>query len=695
MKPARRLSLGVLVPAVLVGVMLASAGGAAAAPGGAVTGKSSTGLQLGQLERASQTRPNLSAGTAGAAVASIGGPRTTFNPHSAIANASTKSAAARAVTFPSVTCPSSSCGTIAFGGAITQPHALNATANGALFGGDIEPPDQGMCAGNNYVMELINIADMQVYSSKLQPLSGLTSLDTLMGLTNLGWSSGGDVSCLYDPANGGHWFITEFVSTNTEASGGPFTGCFSGQLQDSCREGIAVSTGNNPLTTSWNVYFLDPNTFSPNDPGEGYLLNDFTKIALTRDAFLLFYDEFDSRGPYPPCPAADCLSFNGAQEFAIDKNALESGANFPNLVHENMGTDPAVQPPDGNCMNGPGAGTDCWVAIIPAASPPGEYDNANGGTGFMVGSLDFNSFATLSGSGDNRVAVFHWTGLSNLNSPNCAACGAIKFGSQIFTGVQSYTDDGWACPVSQGDPCGLAAQRSGTVDLGTFCKTFGLASKQPCPENGLATNGDTATQASYAGGQIWFAVSTLLNERFGKSSETHSGAAYWVLNASPFDKNRSPLTISSQGYVAAAHEDLLFPAVATDGATHGLMSFTLSGDGGPTGADNGGFFPSSAYGMLSPTAPGLVGGTAFIADLGQAAQDGFTEYQPFPYPGNGTRPRWGDYGAATYVPGTGFYFASEYIQSAACALKVFRKDPTCGGTRDPFANFGTSLNLVK
>jgi hypothetical protein len=121
----------------------------------------------------------------------------------------------------------------------------------------------------------------------------------------------------------------------------------------------------------------------------------------------------------------------------------------------------------------------------------------------------------------------------------------------------------------------------------------------------------------------------------------------------------------------------------------------LSGDGGPTGADGGGFFPSSAYGLLSPTAPGLVGSTAFIADLGQGPQDGATEYQPFPgFPGNGTRPRWGDYGAATFVPGTGFVFASEYIQDPPCALKVFRKDQTCGGTRDPLVNFGTSVNLL-
>jgi hypothetical protein len=706
MRPVRCVCLAGFLPAVVAGLMLGGTGAAAAAAkpsGGTVVGVTAGRLQVGHLSRARQTRPNLTAGTTSSVASqSFGAPRNPFNPHRAIANAR-PTAAASVMPFPTVTCPGVGCATIASGSAVTQP-ALNATANGKLFGFDIEPPDQGLCAGHGDVMESINIGEIQVFNgSSLAPISGATSLDSLMGLTNLGWSSGGDVSCLFDPSNGGHWFITEFVATNSEANGGPFTSCFNGGIPDSCREGIAVSTGPDPTNTSWNVYFLDPNTFSPQDPGHPFLLNDFAKIATTGDAFLLFYDEFDAKGPYPPCPAADCLSFNGAQEFALDKNALEMGTSA-NLVHENMGTDPSVQPPDGNCMTGPGAGTDCWAQVIPAASPGGEFDASNGGTGFMVAALDFNSFATLTGNGDNRIAVFDWTGLSNISSTDCSACGSINFGHQLFTGVQSYTDDGQACLVSQGAQCGLAPQKAGTLDLGTFCKTFKQAPSQPCPENGLNTNGDGATQASYANGQLWFGVHTLLNQQFNAPNsihnETHVGVAYWVLNANPFNTAQHALTLTSQGYVSAAHEDLLFPSVATDGLGRTLMSFTLSGDGGPTGADGGGFFPSSAYGLLSPTAPGLIGNNAFIADPGQGPQDGFTEYQPFPgFPGNGTRPRWGDYGAATFVPGTGpgtgFYFASEYIQSPACAPKAFRKDPTCGGTRDPLANFGTSINLVK
>jgi hypothetical protein len=602
-------------------------------------------------------------------------------------------AAAPVVPFPTVNCASAGSGCDAVssssGGANTNRIGLAATANGALYNEDIEPPDQGLCAGNGYVIESINIGEMQVFNQKLQPVTGITSLDKLMGLTKLHYGSGGDIMCEYDGDNGGHWFITEIVSTTTS----PFTGCFAG-ITEGCREGLAVSTTNNPQSTSWNIYFIDPNTLSPNDPGAGHLLNDYGKMGNTRDALLFFYDEFNLSGSLPACPAFGCEEFNGAQELAIQKKALELGYLSSNFVHENMGTDPFIQPPDGSCDSGPTAGVTCWYQVIPATSPSSQFDNNYGGTGFMAGNTDFQSFTFGTGNGDNRAAVFYWEDLSALNSANCAACGDITFGDQLFTGLESYTDDGQACLASAGDPCGLAPQRYGTLDLGTYCASEGLAGAQPCPEQGIATNGDGVTQLSYSGGQLWFAVSTLINQTFASSSEIHIGAAYWVIGTSSFVGGTHLLTLTSQGYVAAAHEDLEFPTlVGAPGAEGGLMSFTLSGNGGPTAADSGGFFPSSAYGRVTATSGGLVGSTINVSALGKAPQDGFSEYQGLPGP---IRPRWGDYGAAVFVPGAGFFFASEYIQYPNCNPAYwFGVDGTCGGTRDVFANFGTSINSAK
>ncbi len=593
--------------------------------------------------------------------------------------------------IPNVSCAPAltGCDTVGVtnGGADTNPHAMAATLNGQLYGQDIEPPDQGLCAGNGYVMEVINIGELQVYTPQLAPESAPVTLDNLMGLPALGWSSGGDIMCLYDPDSGGHWFVTEFVSTNTEASGGPFTGCFAG-VMDACREGLAVSSGNNPLTSTWSVYFLDPNTLSPTDPGAGFLLNDFAKMGNTRDALLLFYDEFNLGTSVPACPAYGCAGFNGSQELALQKSALEAGDATVNMVHENMGTDPAIQPPGQSCFTGPTAGVTCWFQDIPATSPSdAQFDNNFGGTGFIVGALDFT------GTGDNRVAVFYWTGLDDLNTPGCSGCSGITFGSQLFTGVEPYLNEGANCPASQGGLCSLGAQKAGILDLGTYCKKLVPGATTPkCPENGIATNGDGATQASYSDGNIWFAISTLINQMFGSSSEIHTGAAYWVVSTSSFTGATPRLTLTSQAYATDAHEDLEFPTLVGGTGGNAIMSFTLSGNGGPTGADSGGYFPSSAFGRVTTTSPGLVGATMYVAALGQAPQDGFTEYQPLP---TIPRPRWGDYGAAVFVPGQGFYFASEYIPYPNCEPSYFFKvDRTCGGTRDQNANFGTSLNFV-
>ena len=86
------------------------------------------------------------------------------------------------------------CDTISLnsGGATTNPLGLNAVDSGGLYGGDIEPPDQGLCAGNGYVMEVLNIGELRVYNSALSAISGDVSLDNLLGLTTLGYSSGGD-----------------------------------------------------------------------------------------------------------------------------------------------------------------------------------------------------------------------------------------------------------------------------------------------------------------------------------------------------------------------------------------------------------------------------------------------------------------------------------------------------------------------
>jgi hypothetical protein len=645
--------------------------------------------------------------------------RTALNAH-VMPSPAARRAAASVGADPPVPAPTVSCEPLGpgcdpvsmSGGGSVGVKGLNAVDSGTLPTnplGDIEPADQGLCAGNGFVVEANNIGEVLVFNQRLHRLSSPIPLDTLMGLTGRGWSSGGDPSCLFDYANGGHWFFTEIASANTEASGGPFTGCFSGAKASTCFEAIAVTVGSNPFGP-YNVYFLNAN-YNKNEPGYPFLLNDFAKIATTRDAFLLFYDEFPLN--LAKDPGIGGGFFNGAQELAFDKNALEEGmpvnsnGNKPNpnfnVAIENMGLLPT---PDGTCssdneFHAPSIA--CWFTVIPAQAPdPSQFDNSFGGSGFMLASLNFNGFAGgIPSAGANQIAVFDWTGLRGLNSPGCSNCSSIQFGGQLFSGVQLYNDPSNAIGVGV-----LGAQKAGPIPLGNEC---GVTQVPPtttppggCPEGGLNTNDDGFFQASQAQGQLWGAVDTAINQTFSSeaSPEQHAGAAYWVVGTRSFDQS-GVFTLTSQGYVSARHEDLEFPAMAAegfpsqDGGNGGaIMTFTLSGNGGPTGADNGGFFPSTAFGRLSSTSGGLLGPVQ-VADLGQSPQDGFTEYQIFAL--GQTRPRWGDYSWAIFAPFTGgkIDFATNYIQFPNCTGSDFTLTlATCGGTRDALANWGTSVNYV-
>jgi hypothetical protein len=590
---------------------------------------------------------------------------------------------------------SSSGGAVGVKGLNEVDSALTAFGVGSPFD-DAEPADQGLCAGNGYVVESNNGDEILIFNTNLQRQSLAIPLDNILGLKGLGWSGGGDISCLYDHDNGGHWFFTDIVSATPESAGSAFTGCFSA-VANTCYEGIAVTVGNDPFGP-YNVYFVNAD-YNPAEPGYPTLLNDFAKIAVSRDAFLLFYDEFPLA-----TPGIGGGFFNGAQEFAFNKNALELGLPVtredgdPNpdftVAIENMGLLPT---PDGTCTsdNASGSpGTSCWYSVIPAMPPdPSQYDNSHGGSAFMLDTLDYY------GSGDTRIAVFDWTGLENLNSHDCHECDEIKFGGQLFTGVEYYYDPGLVAP-----------QKSGPIPLGDMCGAAGLSvapnkttpPPASCPEGGIATNGDNFTQVSQAQGQLWGAISTAITQKYSSESspEVHMGAAYWVIGTAGSNKNKG-FTLSSQGYVSPVHEDLEFPTMAAEGSSSqdggnggAIMAFTLSGNGGPNMAHHGGYYPSTAYGRLTSTSGDLVGSVINIADTGEAPQDGFSEYQGYPGP---TRPRWGDYSSAIFLPNSGgkIYFSTGYIQYRNCSGDEFTLTiGTCDGTRDGYANWGTSVNYV-
>ena len=115
----------------------------------------------------------------------------------------------------------------------------------------LEPPDQGLCAGNGFVLETVNDV-MRVYDTSGSPLTGVIDLNTFYGYPaafNRTTGESGpfitDPSCYFDPDTQ-HWFHV-VLTLDTDPSTGNFLG--TNHLD------LAVSTTSDP-TGSWAIYTL-------------------------------------------------------------------------------------------------------------------------------------------------------------------------------------------------------------------------------------------------------------------------------------------------------------------------------------------------------------------------------------------------------------------------------------------------------
>ena len=254
------------------------------------------------------------------------------------------------------------------------------------------------------------------------------------------------------------------------------------------------------------------------------------------------------------------------------------------------------------------------------------------------------------------------------------------------------------------DGSGARAQKAGPIPLGDECGAAGLSTGTPppatCPEGGIATNDDGVTQVSQAQDQLWGAVDTEINQTYTSEAapELHVGAAYWVIGTRSFDRF-GIFSLTSQGYVSAGtrtwnsrpwpRKDAL-AGRRQRRSHHGLHAVRQRR------TDRSRQRRLLSQHRLRPADQhlGRPAGTGPRSRPGPVAQDGFTEYQG--YPGS-TRPRWGDYSWAIFAPWSGgkIYFATNYIQYPNCTGSAFTLTAgTCGGTRDGFANWGTSVNYV-
>ena len=506
--------------------------------------------------------------------------------------------------------------------------------NGNQF--TVEPPDQGLCVGNNKVLEVVNDT-LNIFDTNGNPIAGqLQSNNQFFGYPSEvvrhddGTATYGpettDPSCLYDKATN-RWYLI-VLTLDTDSVTGDLTG--TNHLD------LAVSQDGNP-THPWNFYSIDTTDDGshggpahPNCP----CLGDYPHIGANANGLFITTNEYEFFGD----------GFNGAQVYALPKSLLASGAQTVQVtqIDTSLGSGHSDQ-------NVPG------FTLWPAQAPPGGSNVAN--TEYFLSSNAASEVGALSSQ-----SIVLWT----LTGSNTLASTAPNVGLQPFD-IRAQT---YYLPPK-------GTQAPGDWPLGqclgqTSCAKSVNDRNDPYKETigPIDTNDTRMQQVMWSGGLLYGALDTAV--LVGSPARVRAGVAWYAVDP-------SAKKMVNQGQFGVANADVSYPAIGVNSAGKGAMAMTLAGDT---------LHPSAAY---VPLSGGDVSGTSVITvGSGRGVQDGFSEYRGFGAP---FTPRWGDYGAAAVDESGNTWLASEYI-AQTCTLSAWLTDPTCGNTRAPLGNWSTHVARV-
>jgi hypothetical protein len=522
----------------------------------------------------------------------------------------------------------------------------------------VEPPDQGLCAGNGFVLESVNDV-MRVFDTNGVPQIGVVDLNTFYGYpaainrtTHMYGQDITDPSCYFD-AQTQRWFHA-VLTLDRAAPTGP-------ALNGKNHLDLAVSDTASPLG-SWTIYRLpvqdDGTDGTPNhgcilDPvanTTGPCLGDYPHIGADSNGIYLTTNEFSLFGP----------GFIGAQIYAISKHALVTHAASIPVFQYNTGD-----------VNFPSATKLPGFSVIPATSPGvGERED----TEYLL-----SSTAVFTNSGvDSQVQLWALTDTTNLNHGKAP----ILLNNSVAT--ESYGVPNPARQPGVGTDGVGQKPGGGNIDwpLGQClnditCAPTLLGGPDPFTEVISSLDGDDSRmkQVYYVDGKVWGALGTGIS--FDGKTFGSDGVAYFIIKPKTTDTSLTAKVVN-QGYVATPKADLTYPTFGVTGDAKAIISFTVTG---PTD------FPSLGYVHIDESKGA---GDVHIASHGAGAQDGFTGYKG--EVGDPTRPRWGDYGA-TAVVGNEIFAAQEYI-GQSCSLAEYRTSTpfgTCNATRGSLGNWGTRI----
>jgi hypothetical protein len=267
------------------------------------------------------------------------------------------------------------------------------------FGAEFEPPDQGLCVGNGFVVEPVNSA-FTIYRRDGSVVTGPFNVNVLFdeGLTQFT----SDPRCHFDkPTN--TWFATIlFISAdNTEA-----------------RTDIAVNSSGDP-TTPWTVYHLE----ATDDGTSGTPVHvgcpcfgDQPLLGIDRENIYIATNEFSILGPQA----------NGAQVYALSKRDLiNSAANVHFVQFQNLTI-------AGNIA----------FSVQPAITHSGD-DSAN--AEYFLESVD------PTGTFDNRIAVWALTRQEEVSDGGIPTLSSIVINSEVFGVPPNAVQEGSTSLLNTGD----------------------------------------------------------------------------------------------------------------------------------------------------------------------------------------------------------------------------------------------------
>jgi hypothetical protein len=518
----------------------------------------------------------------------------------------------------------------------------------------LEPPDQGLCVGNGYVVEVVNSV-LRVRDTSGVALTGVQDLNTFFGypaaINRTTFEFGPfviDPICYYDPDN------QRFVVSVTTLHVDPPTGNFTGRNTID----VAVSNTGDP-TGTWTVYYVPAqNDGTEGTPNHGCTLDgttpgpcfqDYPHIGADANGVYITTNEYDLFGP----------SYSAAQIYAFSKAQL---AAHPSVIDvtlvENLNVD-----------GSPG------FTVWPAISPAGQYSNERNGTEYFLSTIAGDGSETGNPTGTaRRIGLWALTNTASLNS----ATPALGITSRLINS-QTYVYPPKSDQKPGDIPLGDCLNDNTLFGGGIGCWFLFFdppPTWQPEVESTPDSLDSRMQQTWYVNGMLWGASGTAVQV----GGELKAGIAWFAVKPKINGAGKVEGQVKKQGYIALANNNLTMPAIAMGANGKGAIAFTVMGED---------YYPSAGYVTINTN--GSVG-PIHIAAAGLGPTDGFTSYKAFV--GDPPRTRWGDYGAAV-TDGNNIWIASEYI-GQTCTLTQYLTGAigSCGGTRSALANWGTRISKL-